>query len=143
MNMILKKLKGIDESIFLKDLLKKIGPGTTANQICMFCRQEKDVEGRYISEFWEHFDDAEFSVTYENSFGLCLPYIIFAFKKCRDKKLGKDLIEIEMSKSSGLIKESKEFERKHDYRFSKEKLGREGDSWIRTIEKFIGKEGVF
>jgi hypothetical protein len=32
--------------------------------------------------------------------------------------------------------------RKHDYRFSKEKFGKEGDSWIRIIEKFIGKEGI-
>jgi hypothetical protein len=36
-----------------------------------------------------------------------------------------------------------EFHRKHDYRFSKEKFGKEGDSWIRAIEKMIGKEGVF
>jgi hypothetical protein len=143
MNMILKKIEGIDESISLKELLKRISPGTTAKQICMFCRQEKDAEERYISEFWEHFNDPEFSVTYKNSFGLCLPHIIFALKKCRNKKLSKELIEIEMPKLSGLIEELKEFERKHDYRFSKEKFGKEGDSWIRAIQKMTGKEGVF
>jgi len=52
-------------------------------------------------------------------------------------------LKIEAAKVKSIIEELKEFERKHDYRFSKEKFGKEGDSWIRAIEKLIGKEGVF
>jgi len=142
MNAVAKKLEKIDESISVKELLKKINPGIIAKQICMFCRQEKDTEERYISVFWENFNDTEFSVTYKNSFGLCLPHIVFALKKCRNKKSSKELIEIETPKLSNLVGELKEFMRKHDYRFSSEKFGKEGDSWIRAIEKLIGKEGI-
>jgi hypothetical protein len=69
--------------------------------------------------------------------------LVLALKKCKNKKFGKELVDIETGKISGLIAELKEFMRKHDYRFSKEKFGKEGDSWIRTIEKFIGKEGIY
>jgi hypothetical protein len=69
--------------------------------------------------------------------------LVLALKKCKNKKFGKELVDIEIGKISGLIAELKEFMRKHDYRFSKEKFGKEGNSWIRTIEKFIGKEGMF
>jgi hypothetical protein len=142
MNIVLKQLKKADESLSIKELLKRIDPGVTAKGICMFCKQEKDAEERYISVFWESFDDSEFNFHYKNSFGLCLSHLALAFKKCRNKKFAKNLIDIEAVKFSGLIAELKEFMRKHDYRFSKEKFGKEGDSWIRTIEKFIGKEGI-
>jgi len=143
MNMVLKQLKELEASISIKELLKKIDSGRATKKICMFCRQERDVEERYVSEFWENFDDPEFSFHYKNSFGLCLPHLTFALKKCRNVKLSKELIAIETPKFSDLIAEMKEFMRKHDYRFSKEKFGKESDSWIRTIEKLIGKESVF
>jgi hypothetical protein len=143
MNGVLKQLKQIDESISFKELLKRISPPTAAKRICMFCKQENDVQERYISVFWESFDDPEFNFHYKSSFGLCLPHISVALKKCRNKKSSKELIEIEAPKLSDLIGELKEFMRKHDYRFSNEKFGKEGDSWIRAIEKFIGKEGVY
>jgi len=143
MNIVLKQLKEIDNSLSIKELLKRISPKAAAKQICMFCRQEKDVEERYISVFWESFNDPEFSFHYKDSFGLCLPHLALALKKCKSKEFGKELIDIETGKISGLIAELKEFMRKHDYRFSQEKFGKEGDSWIRAIEKIIGKEGVY
>jgi hypothetical protein len=143
MNAVLKELEEINESISVKELLKRINLGTATRQICIFCKQEKDAEERYISVFWESFDDPEFNFHYKDSFGLCLPHLALALKKYRNKRLAKELINIETGKISGLIAELKEFMRKHDYRFSKEKFGKEGDSWIRTIEKFIGKEGVY
>jgi hypothetical protein len=39
-----------------------------------------------------------------------------------------------------LTGELKEFQRKHDYRFSSEVFGPERDSWIRAIEKMVGKK---
>jgi hypothetical protein len=142
LNIVLKQLEEIDEPYSIKELLKKNNPGIDPKQICIFCKQEKDAQERYISVFLENFDDPEFSFDYKNSFGLCLPHLALALKECRNKKIAKELIDIETGKISGLIVELKEFMRKHDYRFSKEKFGKEGDSWIRTIEKFIGKEGI-
>jgi len=142
MNIVLKQINELDESFSIKELLKSINPGVATKKICMFCKQEIDVVERYVSVFWESFDDAEFSFHYKNSFGLCLPHLALALKKCKNKKLGTELIDIEAVKISSLVAELKEFMRKHDYRFSKEKFGEEGNSWIRAIEKFIGKEGI-
>ena len=143
MKIVLGNLKEIGKDVSVKDLLKKLGSTKSPNKICIFCKGEKDVEDRYISVFWENFDDPEFSFQYKSSFGLCLPHLELALKKCKSKKFGKELIDIEAVKISGLIAELKEFMRKHDYRFSKEKFGKEGDSWVRVIEKFIGKDGVY
>ena len=41
-----------------------------------------------------------------------------------------------------MVGELEEIQRKHDYRFSNEDFGKEGDAWIRSIEKMVGKEGV-
>ena len=142
MNITLKIFQEIDKPTSIKELIKEISPGGTTKRICMFCRQEKDAGDRYISVFWESFDDPEFSITYKSSFGLCLPHLVFALKKNKNRQFNRELIEIETPKLSGLVSELKEFMRKHDYRFSKEKFAKEGNSWIRAIEKFIGREGI-
>ncbi len=135
-----KELEVIKNLASHKKRPKKTGP----REICMFCKQEKNVEERYIPVFWENFNDndAEFSSHYKNSFGLCLPHLNTALAKCKDSESAEKLIDIEKEKISGLITELKEFIRKHDYRFSKERFGSESNSLIRTIEKFIGKKGV-
>jgi hypothetical protein len=138
-NIILKEMEKSKESISIKKLIKRVGFGNTTKEICMFCRQEKDVEERYVSVFWKNFNDSEFNSHFKNSFGLCLPHLALALKSCTNEKSGKELIEIETTKLSALAGELKEFIRKHDYRFSKEKFEKEGNSWIRVIEKFIGK----
>jgi hypothetical protein len=142
MNAVSKELKERDESVAIKELVKSISHRTTKKRICIFCRQEKDTEERYVSVFWESFDDLEFSLHYKNSFGLCLPHLAVALKKCKSKKFSNELVNIESQKLSNLIGELKEFMRKHDYRFSQEKFGKEGNSWIRAVEKSTGKEGT-
>ncbi len=144
MRFILKKLEEVDgSSASLKGILKQLDKDEQAKKSCIVCNEEKDVEGRYISVFLENFDDPELKFAYKNSFGLCLWHLNIAIKKNKNKKLTNEFIAIEAAKLNGLIAEVKEFLRKHDYRFSKEKFGKEGDSWIRAIEKLIGKEGVY
>lgn len=143
MNMLLKRIEKIGRSLSIKEALKRISPAVSKQECCIFCKQEKDTEERYIAVFWENFDDPEFNINYKTSFGLCIPHIASALKKCKSKKFSKELIDIEKGKLSALLEESKEFMRKHDYRFSQERFGKEGDSWIRAIEKIIGKEGMY
>jgi hypothetical protein len=143
MDTVLKRLKMIDEAVSLKEISKTMTCPKEAKTVCVFCRRQEDAEERYISVFWESFDDAEFSFHYKNSLGLCLPHLALVLKKCRSVKLSKELMAIEVPKFSVLGGELKEFIRKHDYRYSKEKFGKEGDSWIRAIEKIMGKEGIF
>jgi len=144
MRLVLRRLeKAYGSSASLKAILKQLDKDEQAKKSCIFCKEEKDVEGRYISVFLENFDDPELEFAYENSFGLCLRHLNLTIKKDKNKKLTNEFIAIEATKLNGLIAEVKEFLRKHDYRFSKEKFGKEGDSWIRAIEKMIGKEGIF
>ncbi|PIP19381.1 MAG: hypothetical protein COT38_04330 [Candidatus Omnitrophica bacterium CG08_land_8_20_14_0_20_41_16] len=144
MRLILKRLEEVDgSSASLKAILKQLDKDEQAKKSCIVCKEEKDVEGRYISVFLDNFDDPELKFAYENSFGLCLRHLNLAIKKNKNKKLTNEIIAFEAAKFNGLIAEVKEFLRKHDYRFSKEKFGKEGDSWIRAIEKLIGKEGVY
>jgi len=139
----LQELTEINTSASLKELIKKVSPKKSRKKICMFCKQEKDAEERYLSVFWESFGDSEFNAQYKNSFGLCLPHLSAALKKSKDMELSKELTAIESKKLEDLITELKEYKRKHDYRFSREKLGKEGDSWVRAIEKFMGKKGIY
>jgi len=113
-----------------------------AEKPCIVCNEERDVAGRYISVFLEHFDDAELKLSYKNSFGFCSPHLNLAIKMCRNKKSVKEIIDIESAKVNGLLDELKEFHRKHGYRFTKDRFGEDFYSWTRAIEKMIGKEGI-
>ena len=89
------------------------------------------------------FYEPEFHSSYKSSFGLCLPHLIEVTGNCKEKKIINSFLNIESEKMKDLIGELKEIQRKHDYRFSHENFGKEGDAWIRAIEKMVGKEGVF
>jgi len=144
MRLILKRLEGADgSSTSLKAILKQLEKDEQTKKSCIVCKEENDVEERYISVFLDNFDVPELKFAYKNSFGLCLKHLNLAVKSNKNKKFNNEIIAIEAAKLNGLIAEVKEFLRKHDYRFSKEKFGKEGDSWIRAIEKMIGKEGIF
>ena len=137
--------KKVDPKTLIKGLLqdKEIRNFQKIQNTCMVCKEEKEVERRYIEVFIDNFEDAELQFAFKNSFGLCLPHLLTLLKLCKDAKISVEVLKIEDVKIKSIIEELKEFERKHDYRFSKEKIGKEGDSWIRAIEKLTGKESVF
>jgi len=110
---------------------------------CPICKECREIEKRYISLLIEHFDDAEFYVHFKQSLGLCIPHLSTTLELCKDKRIARELISIEAGKMRSLKKELEEFAAKHDYRFSKGGFGKEGDSWVRAIEKITGKEGIY
>ena len=137
--------KQTDPKILIKGLLqdKEMRNFQKIQNTCMVCKGAKEIEHRYIDVFIENFEDTELQFAFKDSFGLCLPHLLTLLKLCKNTKISNGVVKIEAMKIKSIIEELKEFERKHDYRFSKEGFGKEGDSWIRAIEKFIGKEGVF
>jgi hypothetical protein len=137
--------KQTDPKALLKALLqdREIRNFHKIQNTCMLCRGEKDVERRYIEVFIENFEDVELQLAFKKSFGMCLPHLLTLLKLCKNTKISAEVLKTESAKIKSLIEELKEFERKHDYRFSKEKFGKESDSWIRAIEKMAGKEGTF
>jgi len=137
--------KQMDSKLLIKGLLqdKEIRNFQKIQNSCMVCKGAREVERRYIEVFIDNFEDAELQFAFKNSFGLCLPHLLTLLKLCKDAKMSTEVLKVEAAKIKSNIEELKEFERKHDHRFSKEKFGKEGDSWIRAIEKLIGKEGVY
>jgi len=123
----------------LADLLSK---NPKSNPACYVCAERDNCESRYISAFIEYFNDGDFRSAFDSSHGLCLPHLIKALNICKNKQISKTLIIIESQKIQQLQNELKEFNRKHDYRFSKEGFGEEGNSWIRAIGKMAGEEEI-
>ncbi len=134
--------KKTNPKTLIKGLLqdKEIRNFQKIQNTCMVCKGSKEAECRYIDVFIENFEDAELQFAFKNSFGLCLPHLLTLLKLCKYAKISAAVLKIETEKIKSIIEELKEFKRKHDYRFSKEGYGKEGDSWIRVIEKLIGKE---
>jgi len=137
--------KKVAPKTLIKGLLqdKEIRNFQKIQNTCMVCKRAKEIERRYIGNFIENFEDAELRLAFKNSFGLCLPHLLTLLKLCKDTKMSAEVLKIETAKIKSIIEELKEFERKHDYRFCKEKSGKEGDSWIRAMEKLIGKKDIF
>jgi len=131
--------KSIKKMLKVSDirLFKKI------NENCDFCKKAREVEERNIVEFLEDFYEAELHVAFTVGFGLCLPHMLIAIDKSKDIQLSCDIVKTESEKLKKLSEELQEFCKKHNYQFSKEGFGKEGNSWIRVIEKMIGKEGIF
>ncbi len=112
---------------------------------CPVCRLEKQNSERNIAAFLESLEDSEFKKLYMQSSGLCMPHLIELLRHIKhiknEEKQVREILHTELRKIRELSMELKEFQRKHDYRFSSEGFGPERDSWIRAIEKMAGKEG--
>ncbi len=114
-----------------------------AKATCPVCRITKEIEKNYISVFVNSLYEPEFYYAYQKSFGLCLPHLIKVVDDCDDNKIINLILDTESKKMRNMVKELDEIERKYDYRFSNEGFGKEGDAWIRAVEKMVGREGIF
>lgn len=135
--------RSLSESLVDKIDKKEIRNFQKVQNTCMICKESKETERRYIQVFIENYEEAQLRSSFKDSFGFCLPHLLALLKLCKDKDTSSEVLKIESVKIKTIIGELKEFERKYDYRFSKEGFGKESDSWIRAIEKLVGKEGIF
>ena len=132
-----------------KDFLAKLltdsrkNDGKKVKFICLFCKRETDVEKRYSEVLIKSFYEPEIFNFFKKSEGLCLPHLLTLLEGCTDRKTIDEIISIESEKLEVLAQDLKEFQRKHDYRFSGEKYGKESDAWIRATEKLFGSNNVF
>jgi len=147
--LLLGKITAVNGNSIDGKAIKKIANATDIkrfkkiNDNCDYCAKQGEVEKRYVSVLLENFYEPELHIAFETSFGLCFPHILMAIDRSTDKQIASDIIKTEAGKLKKLSEELQEFNRKHDYRFSKEGFGKEGNSWMRAIEKMIGKEGIF
>jgi hypothetical protein len=139
------KKSGASTKGFRNGLKRSRSKGTLSfrKKGCPVCSQKSQTEDRIILVFIRSFKELEFSRLFQDSFGLCLPHLFLALDKGeKDEAFVSDLLEIELGKMESLTEELREYQRKQDYRYIREGFGAEGDSWVRAIEKLVGREGI-
>jgi len=109
---------------------------------CPSCRQATETGQRYLRLFIDVFEDTMFRAALDRSHGLCLSHVQEALTVCRTAQQRTTLITWESTKLSTLLRQLKEFLRKHDYRFVAEGYRtEEAASWLRAVEMFVGQRG--
>jgi hypothetical protein len=142
---LLEKLVGTIENVSgipAKKKIPKLSEIDIHRKRCLFCDQEIQTEQRLISVLHENYRESKFQSWYLKNFGMCIPHLFKIVQKSNDPEMIEYFISVERIKITQLIGELSEFLRKHDYRFSKESFGKEGDAWIRAVEKLNGKDGI-
>jgi hypothetical protein len=108
--------------------------------VCRLCRRAERNDIRTILAFWA---EPEFSQAFGKSTGLCLPHLVACSRAWQGHVNLPALLADHERRFQNLRTELEEFIRKCDYRFQREALGTERDSWRRVLEVFVGKAGVF
>ena len=109
---------------------------------CPACRHRRTAEDIYLSTLLEHLDDEDVGSAFRTSAGLCLPHFRQALQLVEGEAVFARLVEIEAACLERLGSELSEFIRKHDYRFTHEGFGAEGNSWIRAIGQMSAQKGI-
>lgn len=72
--------------------------------------------------------------------GLCLPHLRRSLELARSETAVTTLFAIHIPKLKSLQAELTELIRKNDYRYTDEKVGEEGDSWLRALRTLVGNQ---
>lgn len=109
---------------------------------CPACRERERYELIFLGVLLEHSGEEKVAQAVRQSGGLCLVHLNQASAATHDAAALTRLLDLQRACMDALDGELSEFIRKHDYRFSPEGMGAEGDSWIRAIEMVAGKQGI-
>ena len=85
-------------------------------------------------------NDARLRESLEATDGLCVPHLRRAMELARSETAVANLLAITIPKLHSLQAELTEFIRKNDYRYTDEKVGDEGNSWLRALCALVGNE---
>jgi len=110
---------------------------------CYLCNFAAWSEREDLRSILQYLGEPEFGEAFARSAGLCLPHL------CQAAEIGQGhanlgrLLSIHETHWRDLLWELEEFGRKFDYRYRDEDKGREGSSWRRALELFVGQPGLF
>lgn len=128
----------------LRDMLnltskRTLNHAVKANAPCPVCQRVDQNQARYLSVFADKLTDTRFIKSFETSDGLCLSH----FQQVVALNSTDTFVEIQRSKWQSLHDDMQEFIRKYDPTEVDHTMGKEGNSWLRTIRKLVGERGVF
>lgn len=110
---------------------------------CCLCALAQRSERDALIAALDFVGEPEFSEAFARSAGLCLPHLAQAQELGRHHPNQRLLLRAHRARWEDLVWELDEFVRKFDYRYADEARGREGSSWSRVLETFVGRAGVF
>lgn len=111
----------------------------TPRKRCPACEHRDETTRHILSALVQALTTPEMVDALQASDGLCLPHLRQALEHVRDAFDCESLLTLHREKLKSLRAELDEFIRKNDYQFAGEGFGREGDAWLRAIEKIAGK----
>lgn len=120
----------------------QIARALSPRQECFGCRQQREIEGRYLNSFIHLLADRHFVEKFAASEGLCCMHLQRAVEASPNAGVLKTLMDTQHVIQQRLLAELNEFLRKSDYRFASEGFGKEGDAWIRAVEMLSGPPGA-
>lgn len=104
--------------------------------VCVAAEQEIQNE---VNLFYHFYEEDEFSFEFHKSNGLCIQHFLVVLNKFDNEILKGKLIKFHIEKIKSLIGNLDELIRKHDYRFSGEKIfPEESKSWLNAIKFMNG-----
>jgi Family of unknown function (DUF6062) len=109
---------------------------------CPACTHRKEMIEFILKTMLEALDrgDDRLQSALAASSGLCLPHLRYALELSQSAPASIFLRRQASGKLAALIGELNEFIRKHDYRFTGEGMGKEGDSWRRILAWMAGEQ---
>ncbi|MBN2387938.1 MAG: hypothetical protein JXB85_13045 [Anaerolineales bacterium] len=130
------RLKRIPEQV--RAMVYRAIYALTPRKRCPACQKRDEMTSIIVSSLVESLEQQEMAEALQASDGLCLPHLRLALQAVRDIPSCEMLIAIHRRKLETLQAELAELIRKHDYRFSKDGFGKEGDSWLRAVAMMAG-----
>jgi len=109
-----------------------------ATQPCPICCAAADVNERYLAEFCLRIGESDFHERFLASDGFCLPHFQRVITMVHDKATGGIVRAHEAKTLLALADQLHVFVKKHDYKRESD-FAAEGASWLRALEKFVGK----
>jgi len=112
----------------------------TPQEPCLACQQHDLVEERIVKTFIESLEKENFLAVLKKSDGICRPHLHQLLASPISPNSAEKIIKLTTEKWGQLSEELTEFIRKHDFRYSKEEIGIERDSYKRAIAALVGNK---
>lgn len=123
-------------------LSRKPTQAQLGQQVCLFCRSERQIHDGVITELATHIADEELKSAWQGCATLCIPHLTEVARQIRDPIDRDRLIEDHREKYQKLCDEMRLLIARQSYDRRDEGIGAEKDSWLRAIEALVGKSGV-
>ncbi len=109
----------------------------STSKSCPACRIEEATQERYLEVLKDYLLDDDFYRILKKGSGFCIPHFLNVAGQVRGEA-ARRLVACQKESTQALLHELEEFCRKQDYRYARESLGKETDSWRRAIETVAG-----